>query len=96
MQKWKRGLRLFYILLMCSAGPACPASAELCELALPLYLPTNTSASASTYRRNQEYYRTYLRENFVTWRDEDDLERIKSLVAKAEADSDYVLSKVCL
>ena len=52
------------------------------------------SIAAFVCRRNQTYYREYLRENFVTWRDEEDPERIEALLRRAGADADYIVNKV--
>ena len=45
-------------------------------------------------RSSQDYYRKYARENFVTWNDESDPEKIKMLLDKAPADAEWVLQKV--
>jgi hypothetical protein len=45
-------------------------------------------------RKAQGYYRVYVRENFVSWNDEEDHDKIQALIDKAEHDMKYILDKV--
>jgi hypothetical protein len=47
-----------------------------------------------TCRASQSYYRVYIRENFVTWSDEADPDKINALISKAQSDADFILHKV--
>mmetsp|Transcript_31686 Transcript_31686/g.49550 ORF Transcript_31686/g.49550 Transcript_31686/m.49550 type:complete len:84 (-) Transcript_31686:45-296(-) len=39
------------------------------------------------------YYRYYVRQNFASHLEEDDLERINEIIARAEGDSLYIIAK---
>jgi hypothetical protein len=48
----------------------------------------------SAHRRQQGYYRNYARENFVTWDDEEDEQKIAALMQKGKDDAAYIVRKV--
>jgi hypothetical protein len=45
-------------------------------------------------RKTQGYYRVYVRENFISWNDEEDHKKILALIDKAKHDMKYILDKV--
>lgn len=47
-------------------------------------------------RKTQAYYRVYVRENMITWQDEEDEDRIQALIKKADEDMAFILQKVVM
>lgn len=47
-------------------------------------------------RKTQSYYRVYVRENMITWQDEEDEDRIQALIKKADEDMLFILQKVSI
>lgn len=45
-------------------------------------------------RNKQQYYQKYARENFVTWNDEQDPDRIAALITKGYDDTAYIVKTV--
>lgn len=89
-------LRQLRQLPRCAAATFGPSHAECVGMQAP---PGSAGAGPRptadrACRRERAYYQVYLRENFVTYNDEPDEDKIAALLEKATHDAEYVLQKV--